>query len=66
MSLYTKINENKNIPQQVQKNNRSTLKHPIRLGKSSITRANFPLLSKGFIHKHDAWRLLVLYSRIST
>ena len=37
---------------------RSTLKHPIRLGKSLITRANFHLLSKGFIHKHDAWRLL--------
>ena len=59
MSLYTKINENKNIPQQVQKKEiRSTRKHPIRLGKSLITRANFHLLSKGFIHKHDAWRLL--------
>ena len=45
---------------------RFTLKHPTRLGKSLITRANFHLLSKGFIHKHDAWRLLVLYSRVST
>ena len=54
------------FPNRFKKKIRSTLKHPIRLGKSSITGANFHLLSKGFIHKHDAWRLLVLYSRIST